>query len=551
MTESPPDEPSSGRGTGARWLLLIAVCALVVRAAWLWQHGAVIENEGAAYARLAENLIAGRGYADVLGGRNTVFPPLYPMAIALVAALVGNAELAARLLSYASGVLVLWPVYGIARYLGGPRSALIAAMLAAGSGMLIALSGSTYSESTYFLLVMCGIYSSCRVLDGGALRHAIAAGLFFGSAYLIRPEALAYAALVAAFLAGQALATRRPWRQTSAVIAAIGASVILLAAPYVAWLSLNSGYFRWEGKTLINGIISNGISQGMTYSEAARGLGPNLERLGPYLTADQFQIVAADGTGTDLAVSALLTNSLPRLVDVAKEFLTDWSVGGPALVLFAILGLLASLLDKGHRVQKLFFAAAGASYLVVLMSLQFRTDRYLFPLALMALPWTAAGISMVADKMARLSARSKATARRSRLVFAGTAIVAIALSAIPGLRFIGDSGEFSQSTSYELKLAGLWLRDRDAGTVMGYSSVVPYYAGATLLYLPWAPEDTALKYIHAVRPDFVYLRDGDEQQAPYLERWLAEGIPDRCAVPRRAFPEAVGGQLTVFEWQCK
>ena len=552
MTESQrPIKPVTGQWIGVRWLGLVAVVALLVRAVWMWQHAAVIENEGAAYARLAENLLAGRGYADILGGRNTLFPPLYPMAIALVTALAGDAEFAGRLLSFVAGVLVLWPVYGITRYLGGSHSAMIAAILAAGSGMLIALSGSTYSESTYFLVVMCGIYGSLRLLDGGTPRLAVATGLSFGAAYLIRPEALAYAVLAVVLLLAEALATRRPWRRAGAVIAALGASVILLAAPYVTWLSLNSGYLRWEGKSLINGIISDGISRGMTYPEAARGLGPDLERLGPYLIPDQFQVVSANGTGSSIAVSAVVTDSLPRLVDIGKEFLADWSLGGPALVLFAVLGLVVSLLDRQHRVQRLFFAAAGASYLVVILTLQFRTDRFLFPLALMAMPWAAVGIATVAHRTAHVSMRSNAGVRRGLLVYAGVAAVAIVLSAAPGLRFVGDSGEFSQSTAYDLKSAGLWLADREPSTIMGFSAAVPFYAGATRVYLPWASEEAALEFIHAERPDYIYLRDGDEQQAPYLDEWLSEGIPDRCAVPRRVFPKAGGGRLTVYEWRCE
>lgn len=548
-TAPPSDRAFTERWTDGRWLLLIAACALVIRLVWMWLHGAVIENEGAAYARLAENLLAGRGYIGDLGGRDTLFPPLYPMAIALASGLAGNAELAARLLSCVSGVLVIWPVYGITRYLGGRSAALIAATLAAGSGVLVALSGSAYSESIYFLLLLSGIYFSCRVLAGGSLRDATAAGVFFGCAYLVRPEALAYACLAVAFVGGHAFATRRPWRQTAARIGALGASVVLLAAPYVAWLSLNSGYFRWEGKSLINGIVSDGISRGMTYQEAARGLGPNLERLGPYLTGDQFAIAAPNGTGPGL-ISVILTDTLPRLVEFARDFASPSAAGGPALTLLAMVGLLVSLLDKRNRAQKLFYAATGAAYVVILLSLAYRWDRFLFPLTLLALPWAAIGISGVANLLVRQLARSARAAPRRWPAFASVATVAVAALSILSFGYAGGAGEFTQSTAQDLKSAGLWLRDRQPTTVMGMGSVVSYYAGATEVYLPWAQEDTALRYIHAVQPDFIYLRHGDEPQAPYVERWLADGIPDRCAIPVQAFSQAGGGQLTVFKWQC-
>lgn len=549
MTSSAPDR-GRGHWSDGPWLLLIAACALVVRLAWMWQHGAVIENEGAAYARLAENLLAGHGYISNSGGRDTLFPPLYPVAIGVLSALTASTELAARLLSLASGVLVLWPVYGITRYLGGRSSALIAATLAAGSGVLVALSGSAYSESTYFLLLLSGIYFSCRVLEGGSLRVATAAGVCFGCAYLVRPEALAYAGLAVAFLAGHAVAARRPLRQTAARISAIGGSVVLLAAPYIAWLSLNSGYLRWEGKSLINGIISDGMSRGMSYQEAGYRLGPNLERLGPYLIADRFDIVAPAGAGPGFAVTNILTDIVPRLVEIARDFASPSGPGGPVLALLAVVGLVAAMLARQDRAQKLFFTAMGAFYLVILLSLQFRWDRFEFPLLLLALPWAAIGVSVVSNTMARVLARSVRTSPWKSPVLVGTTAVVIALVSILSFRYAAAAGEFTQSTAYDLKAAGLWLRDRQPATVMGLGGVVPYYAGATLVYLPWTQEETALRYIRAVNPDYIYVRHGDEPQNPYIGGWVVDGIPDQCAVPVQTFPEAGGGQLTIFEWRC-
>jgi len=104
---------------------------------------------------------------------------------------------------------------------------------------------------------------------------------------------------------------------------------------------------------------------------------------------------------------------------------------------------------------------------VILPSLQFRWDRFLFPLVPMALPWAATGISAVGNMVARLFVRSDVAAQRRRLVFAGTATVAIALASIPSVRYVVGVGEFAQSTAYDLRSAGLWLRDRHPATVMG------------------------------------------------------------------------------------
>ena len=60
------------------------------------------------------------------------------------------------------------------------------------------------------------------------------------------------------------------------------------------------------------------MNEGKSYQEAAYGLGPNLERLGPYLADEQFGITAAGG-GVALSATSMLRDAAPRLVDVAKN----------------------------------------------------------------------------------------------------------------------------------------------------------------------------------------------------------------------------------------
>ena len=104
--------------------------------------------------------------------------------------------------------------------------------------------------------------------------------------------------------------------------------MLLIASPYVAWLSANSGYLRWEGKSIINGVINAGMTAGKSYQEAAYGLGPNLERLGLYLADEQFQI-AAPGGGSGLIALAALRDAPVRLVDIARNLAAPSEAGGP------------------------------------------------------------------------------------------------------------------------------------------------------------------------------------------------------------------------------
>ena len=76
----------------------VAVAA-VLRTAWAMTHGQAIENEGAEYCRLAENLVGGNGYRGIVAnsGIQLNFPPLYPLLIAIPSLALKSSELAGRL----------------------------------------------------------------------------------------------------------------------------------------------------------------------------------------------------------------------------------------------------------------------------------------------------------------------------------------------------------------------------------------------------------------------------------------------------------------------
>ena len=89
------------------WLGLIVVGALAIRvvaALTLWRPGA-IGGEGAEYARIAENLRNGLGYVGIATpGPELLFPPLFPMLIAIGSMVTGDYEWAGRLIAIIFGV---------------------------------------------------------------------------------------------------------------------------------------------------------------------------------------------------------------------------------------------------------------------------------------------------------------------------------------------------------------------------------------------------------------------------------------------------------------
>jgi len=56
-----------------------------------------------------------------------------------------------------------------------------------------------------------------------------------------------------------------------------------------------------------------------------------------------------------------------------------------------------------------------------------------------------------------------------------------------------------------------------------------YYANGSLMYLPYASSDLALRYIAKEKPDFIVLLEYAKGELPYLAQWFDHGIPDQSA----------------------
>lgn len=524
---------------------LLFAAALVRVAAWLY-FDPVVDNEGAIYLRLAENLRTFQGYLGLFGEKHSLMPPLFPILLAAIGQAVGDVEIAARIICLGLGAATILPVYGIASRLGGSRAAEIAGLFAAFHGLLIALSESVYSETMYFFLIACAIYFALRTVEAPGWRNAACTGLTFGLAYLVRPEAIVYPLIVAGFLVGMALIRRLRLDD-----AARNASIVVLVAglvvtPYVVWLSGNSGYVRVDGKSVINGLVAERMREGITYLEATRGLGPDLEPIGVFLAVDQFALGDSSSDNVRRIVHTLASDLRGRARSIVEDTLRTSALGGIPFLALAGLGFAMSLRHSSTRVAAGLMALFSASYFVVLLTVQFRWTRYLFPFALFALPWAAVGAATVLAWLRPWI---------SRHVVARVAAVAamVSLVAVPSTIGAARLGEFTQLRDSELRSAGRWLATQSPGEklIAGISAVLPYYADARLVYLPWAEESRALAFLRKVGPDFVAVRTHDEAQAPYLADWKSRGLDYECVgEPSSSFP-GPAGTLSIYRWTCE
>jgi len=200
-----------------RVVLLMTVAAMGL--AWLIGHTEILFPDGLRYVEQARKFDQG-AWTDAV--RKAVDHPLYPLAIVATRRVFGLAatpdgrQLAAQIASAISGVLLVIPLYLVARELFGKGAAWLGVLLVFLVPLPAHVFADTLSESTLLLFWTWGVWASLRFLRAGELRMLLASLGFGGLAYLSRPEGLLLppaliATLILSTIIGPARLSARRW----------------------------------------------------------------------------------------------------------------------------------------------------------------------------------------------------------------------------------------------------------------------------------------------------------------------------------------------------
>jgi len=202
---------------------VLGVAVALALRLWALRWQPFVTVDGTEYVRFAEALRAGHLFTSV-------FPPGYPVLVALARVLVADRVIAAALVSLVCGALLPVPVWWLARRALGARLAWLPALLVALHPLLAVFSALTMSESAYLLALYGGLALAGAARGGGA-------GAALGAAFAIRPEALVPAATLA--VGGAWRVARGVARPRTLGMAA--AAFLVLAVPCWIWFHATLG----------------------------------------------------------------------------------------------------------------------------------------------------------------------------------------------------------------------------------------------------------------------------------------------------------------------
>lgn len=188
-------------------------------------------RSGIGYVDPAREFAAFNGHASAAGNFDTAYwPPLYPMFLAGVQSIFGEATRTAQLAGVATGAVTILLTGLLGREVAGPRVGLLGALIVALSPFAIAVDGSIMSETLYVPLVLLALLFAQRARNHPTAWSWCIAGAATGFAALTRSDALAL--IVFALVPAAVLSRDRARHLLPRVALGLGVLAVVLA-PWV------------------------------------------------------------------------------------------------------------------------------------------------------------------------------------------------------------------------------------------------------------------------------------------------------------------------------
>jgi 4-amino-4-deoxy-L-arabinose transferase-like glycosyltransferase len=479
------------------------------------------------YLLLGYNLLSGNGFTYYIYPE-LAFPPFYPVVAGLFHLLIGDFENASNLAYALFGGLLLFPVFVLARRIYGLHTAWLAVVLVALFPVLNinVLYWGSMTEPLYVFLIYGGLAVLLAGLEDNRLGMFAAAGMFFGLAYLTRPEAVAYVGLFGLLALGWLIKDRgfssfRPWSAVGLFVL----SFTLLAAPYIWYLHTHTGKWMLSGKTNVSWQASGDMGGAQSYDQLTNSL---------------------DSSGTEiywLSPERFKANTLRMAVADPGDLLGRVAAGGRALkehfferihfwwglIPLVVVALFKMPWDRRRVRHEAFLVTIILALLVVFLPFGVLM-RYMVPAFPVLLIWTARGaLDMgvwLQDSWALVRGTPLSDGRLLtvlRWVPAGM-VVGFLILTIP----VAAQG-WIDVTFFGDKEAGLWLKAHTppGAKVMTQEIGVTLYAERPYVPSPHADSARFMKYAYAHEADYLVVRDFKlAEYRPQLALLLENGSPE-------------------------
>jgi hypothetical protein len=504
----------------------------------------VIKWDEAGYLNLGRNLLTGKGFIGWLYPE-VHHPPLYPVISGALYLLVRDFELASNLAHALFGGLLLVPVFAIARHIYGLQTAWLATVLLAIFPALTVsvLYWGAMIEPLYLCLLYGGLAALLMGLESGRVGMFAVAGGLFGLAYLTRPEAIVYFGVFlilgmvwpALKMTGTNELCRVPelvplaplrvltaWRPLGWFILIF----VLLAAPYVWYLHLQTGQWMLSGKMGITWEVGDAMiaHDAVAFDRLNTGLDSSGQELF-WFSPDRFK-------HSHSLTGRILMNPMSvvhRVRANVSEFENQFfSVFWFGLLPLVALGLFKKPWDRRCLRHEVFLISIIIVLLMVFLPFGVLV-RYFAPAFPVLLMWTARGaleLGVWLQDTLELCLRRPASCRTFRSMVGWLPAGIVVLFLLKGVYAAAQDGP--HATFFGYKEAGLWLRTHTqvGAAVMTSELGTALYADRRWVPSPHTDWARFLGYARAHDANYLVVYEWELKARPHLAFLFETGDPE-------------------------
>lgn len=373
----------------------------------------IVAKDTTGFIRIAQELAIDPVNTFRIEDQHPGYPAMVLAAYRVVEACGGNHPfdawiLASRLASNACGLLSIVFLWLFARRLYDEPVANVAALLGAAWPLLRTNAADGLSDTPHLMLYLTAAWLAAEGLSRGRIVLLAMAAAVSGLAYWVRPEGLLVGLAIAAALAISLVVRQRVMSRTRTVVglALVCLMLALVAGPYV----FLAGKITSKKTPLSAPPTAHAVAMATTEPTAGIIAEPGPHAARPDLSRPVMAAHAvASGTlelGRELAHGLCYVGLLPLAIGTFAASRPRPTRGTAAWHLLLLAGQAAVLV--------LLYCLAG-----------YISHRHLLPLVSLILPTTAAGVGILAERLAsRLSAF--AAPGRAQTVVAGALVLAMA-----------------------------------------------------------------------------------------------------------------------------
>ena len=505
----------------------LGIWAALVRLAALLQPQRIVWGDEPFYLWLGRNWLTGQGYSFT-GYSDVHHTPMYPLLSGLFYLLTRDLELASDICYVLFGVLLVIPVYLLAkemyrREVGYVSVALLAIYPAVATAPLF---WGTLTEPPYYFFVYSGLLMTLLAMRRERPWFYALAGICFGLAYLTRPEAIAYMAVGGGVLALVKLGEKKLFARATLVgLSLYVVGFLLFFMPYAYYVYRETGSWMVSEKAGVTFVTCIGLSEGNT--KAFDGATWGLDSTGRevfFFSRESYHVSMFD------VIREYPSEFMQLLVRNVRRFIG--SLLSTRLLSYYLLPLIGlaffkTAWSKARVKGELLLLSSLAPVAVFLLF--FIQDRYIATLLPILVIWLGLGayelgVWLKGTVENLLGDRLPMSAKLRNSLLAIPTVMLVLFFALLQPRILQ---EYTNIGSFrpEHKTVGLWLKDnisRDS-VVMSRYPAIAFYADTRWEPTPNAEYAQVLAYARYNGVDYFALDEGETRDLrPQLAFLLAE-----------------------------